>query len=70
MDAAKKHSARKNRGNLNEDERTANSEPNSVTKIKVPEHRKNNRSADLAAQRRRLEERKRQLIGRGRDNQS
>jgi hypothetical protein len=70
MDAAKNYSARKNRGNLNEDERTANSEPNSVTKIKVPEHRKNNRSADLAAQRRRLEERKRQLIGRGRDNQS
>ena len=70
MDAAKNHSATKNRGNFHEDERTANSESNSVTKIKVPEQRKNNRSSDLAAQKRRLEERKRQLIGRGRDKQS
>jgi hypothetical protein len=70
MDAAKNHSARKNRGNLNEDERTANSEPNSVTKIKVPEQRKNNRSADLAAQKRRLEERKRLLVGNNRTNKT
>jgi hypothetical protein len=70
MDAGKNHSATKNRGNLNEDERTANSEPNSVTKIKVPEQRKNNRSADLAAQKRRLEERKRLLVGNNRTNKT
>ena len=70
MDAAKNHSARKNRGNLNEDERTANSEPNSVTKIKVPEQRKNNRSADLAAQKRRLEEQKRLLVAHSRPNKA
>jgi hypothetical protein len=70
MDAGKNHSATKNKGNLNEDERTANSEPNSVTKIKVPEQRKNNRSADLAAQKRRLEERKRLLVGNNRTNKT
>ena len=70
MYAGKNHSATKNKGNLNEDERTANSEPNSVTKIKVPEQRKNNRSADLAAQKRRLEERKRLLVGNNRTNKT
>jgi hypothetical protein len=70
MDAAKNYSATKKRGNLNEDERTANSEPNSVTKIKVPEQRKNNRSADLAAQKQRLEERKRLLIGHSRTSKA
>jgi hypothetical protein len=70
MDAAKNYSAKKNRGNLIEDERIANSEPNSVTKIKVPEQRKNNKSADLAAQKQRLEERKRLLIGHSRTNKA
>lgn len=42
MDSKKKEPAKKQRGDLTEDQRTKNGEENPVTKIKLPEFRKDN----------------------------
>jgi hypothetical protein len=54
MDAARKHGAKKQKGNLTEDPRTQNSEENPVTKIKLPENHESDNKADLEEQKRRL----------------
>jgi hypothetical protein len=54
MDAAKNKGSKKEKGNLNEDARTQNSEANSVTKIKLPEQRQADKSHDLKEQKNRL----------------
>jgi hypothetical protein len=56
MDAAKNKGSKIAKGNFNEDERTQNSEANSVTKIKVPEQRHADKRHDLREQKNRLAE--------------
>ena len=56
MDSAKKHAAKKSRGNLAEDQRTDHSETDSVTQIKLPEQRKSEKKVHRDEQKKRLEE--------------